>query len=230
MLARGLFLFLGLVFFFFLTALVLLLSPPPPPPPSSQGKIVTLDVKDVKQNWMTGPNKDNCPGCINGDEHPLWTNSDMINFVKGDITKREVQEKVEEFTKKAKTVLVVEDASHRYPDTLHRMNVIYKYVTVGSYMLVQDTKMDRFVGRLRKKYGGLKFGPMRAVDEFIQYATPPPPFPVAFRRSRITLQFTIRSILAGSMTTGRSTGPSSTTFIRNITVDSSRSSATEAPK
>ena len=133
------------------------------------GKIVTLDVKPVNQNWMTGKNKDNCKGCITGDVHPLWTGSDMINFIKGDITKKEVQEQVEVFVKAAKTVLVVEDASHRYPDTLHRMKVIYKYVTVGSYMLVQDTKMDRFVSRLRKKYGNLKFGPMRAVDEFIRY-------------------------------------------------------------
>eukprot|EP01060_Flectonema_neradi_P039647 TRINITY_DN8807_c0_g1_i1.p1 TRINITY_DN8807_c0_g1~~TRINITY_DN8807_c0_g1_i1.p1 ORF type:complete len:417 (+),score=78.69 TRINITY_DN8807_c0_g1_i1:52-1302(+) len=133
-----------------------------------KGKIVTLDVKPVNQNWMTGKNKDNCKGCITGDVHPLWTGSDMINFIKGDITKQEIQEKVEVFVNAAKTVLVVEDASHRYPDTLHRMKVIYKYVTVGSYMLVQDTKMDRFVSRLRKKYGNLKFGPMRAVDEFIR--------------------------------------------------------------
>jgi len=132
------------------------------------GKIVTLDVKPVSQNWMTGPNKANCVDCITGDKHPLWTNSSMINFIQGDIQKRETQEKVEAFVKKAKVVVAVEDASHRYPDTLHRMNVIYKYVTPGSYMLVQDTKMDRFVSRLRKKYGGLKFGPMRAVDEFIK--------------------------------------------------------------
>eukprot|EP01062_Namystynia_karyoxenos_P002467 TRINITY_DN10875_c0_g1_i1.p1 TRINITY_DN10875_c0_g1~~TRINITY_DN10875_c0_g1_i1.p1 ORF type:complete len:449 (+),score=139.75 TRINITY_DN10875_c0_g1_i1:67-1413(+) len=132
------------------------------------GKIVTLDVKPVSQNWMTGPNARNCDGCITGEKHPLWTNSSMINFIQGDIQKRETQEKVEEFVRNAKVVVAVEDASHRYPDTLHRMNAIYKYVTPGSYMLVQDTKMDRFVSRLRKKYGGLKFGPMRAVDEFIR--------------------------------------------------------------
>eukprot|EP01061_Rhynchopus_euleeides_P034525 TRINITY_DN58361_c0_g1_i1.p1 TRINITY_DN58361_c0_g1~~TRINITY_DN58361_c0_g1_i1.p1 ORF type:complete len:435 (+),score=163.50 TRINITY_DN58361_c0_g1_i1:60-1307(+) len=135
---------------------------------NKNGKIVTLDVKPVTQNWMTGPNAGNCEGCITGNEHPLWKDSDMINFIKGDIMKKDIQAQVEEFVNKAKTVLVVEDASHRYPETLHRMNVIYKYVTVGSYMLVQDTKMDRFVSRLRKKYGGLKFGPMRSVDEFIK--------------------------------------------------------------
>ena len=136
---------------------------------SLQGKIVTLDVKPVSQNWMTGKNKDNCPGCITGDEHPLWKDSDMINFIKGDITRKDIQQQVEVFVNKAKTVLVVEDASHRYPETLTRMNAAFKYVTVGSYMLVQDTKMDRFVSRLRKKYGNLKFGPMRSVDEFIKY-------------------------------------------------------------
>eukprot|EP00755_Sulcionema_specki_P034228 Sspe_Gene.20980::Locus_7787_Transcript_2_2_Confidence_0.750_Length_1519::g.20980::m.20980 len=133
-----------------------------------KGKVLTLDLKPVNQSWMSGPNKDNCQGCITGDKHPLWTDSGIIEFIKGDITTRPIQEKVEEYVKKAKTVLVVEDASHRYPDTLRRMEVIYKYVTPGSYMLVQDTKMDRFVSRLRKKYGGLKFGPMRSVDEFIR--------------------------------------------------------------
>ncbi|KAJ9454856.1 Rhamnosyl O-methyltransferase [Diplonema papillatum] len=132
-----------------------------------KGHVVTLDVKPVNQNWMTGKNKDNCKGCITGDEHPLWTNTDIIKFIQGDITTKPVQLQVEEYVKKAKTVLVVEDASHRYPETLTRMKVIAKYVTPGSYMLVQDTKMDRFVGRLRKKYGNLKFGPMRSVDEFI---------------------------------------------------------------
>eukprot|EP00659_Diplonema_papillatum_P020689 gene20689-31880_t len=68
-----------------------------------KGHVVTLDVKPVNQNWMTGKNKDNCKGCITGDEHPLWTNTDIIKFIQGDITTKPVQLQVEEYVKKAKT-------------------------------------------------------------------------------------------------------------------------------
>jgi len=131
-----------------------------------KGKIVTLDVKDVSQNWNK-KNSHRCVGCITADKHPWW-NEGMIHFIKGDITTAAVQQQVEQFVSQANNIFVVEDASHRYPDTLTRMNVIYKYVKVGGYMLVQDTKMDRFVAGLKKRYGNLKFGPMKAVDRFLE--------------------------------------------------------------
>eukprot|EP00759_Apiculatamorpha_spiralis_P027776 PhF_6_TR30457/c0_g1_i2/m.44736 len=130
------------------------------------GKIVTLDVKDVSENWNK-KNNERCVGCVTGEKHPYWKDG-MIHFIKGDILRPEIQQQVEEFVANASNVFVVEDASHRYPDTLNRMNVIYKYVKVGGYMLVQDTKMDRFVHGLGKRYGNLKFGPMRSVDNFLE--------------------------------------------------------------
>ena len=149
------------------------------------GKIVTLDVKDIS-NWNKR-NNHRCVGCVLGTEHTFWnsTGSDaldaaaaaggvvdeaakMIHFIKGRVTTKEVQNRIEqEFVSKAKTVLVIEDASHQYPATLHNVEASYRWVTPGSYLLVQDTKMDRFVGGLGKKYGNLKFGPMRSVDEFV---------------------------------------------------------------
>jgi cephalosporin hydroxylase len=129
------------------------------------GKIVTLDVKHVSENWNK-KNSHRCVGCVTADKHPWW-NEGMINFIQGDILRPDIQKQVEEYVANASNIFVVEDASHRYPDTLKRMNVIYKYVKVGGYMLVQDTKMDRFVHGLGKRYGNLKFGPMRSVDEFL---------------------------------------------------------------
>ena len=128
------------------------------------GTIVTLDVKPVS-DWNE-KNKGSCPGCILATEHAWWRDG-MIHFVHGRITTREIQEKIQIFVDGAKKVLVVEDASHRYPDTLENMEATYKWVSPGSYLLVQDTKMDRFVEGLGKKYGKLKFGPMRSVDEFM---------------------------------------------------------------
>ena len=128
-------------------------------------KVVTLDVKKVS-NWNER-NNGNCEGCVMGDKHPIW-NSGNIHFVQGRVTDEATRKKVDEFVKEAKTVLVIEDASHRYPDTLQNIEAVHQWVTVGSYMLVQDTKMDRFVAGLKMKYGRHKFGPMRSVDEFLK--------------------------------------------------------------
>ncbi|KEG09422.1 hypothetical protein DQ04_05251070 [Trypanosoma grayi] len=130
-----------------------------------QGKIVTLDVKPVS-NWLNSQTSAKCVGCILGTEHPWW-NDGMINFINGRITSPEIQAIVDRYAANASTVVVIEDASHRYPDTLLNLNAIHKYVTPGSYLLVQDTKMDRFVAAGGAKYGNYRYGPMRSVDEFL---------------------------------------------------------------
>lgn len=130
------------------------------------GKIVTLDVVPQPRNWNV-KNAHRCVGCIVATEHPWW-NDGMITYIQGRVTDKETRDKVDGFVRDAKKVLVIEDASHRYPDTLQNIESIYQWVSVDSYLLVQDTKMDRFVAQLGKKYGRLKFGPMRSVDEFLR--------------------------------------------------------------
>ena len=128
-------------------------------------KIVTLDVVPEPRNWNV-KNAHRCENCTLIQGHPWW-NDGMITYIQGRVTERETRDKVDAFVRKAKTVLVIEDASHRYPDTLRNIEAIHQWVTPGSYLLVQDTKMDRFVAGLGKRYGNLKFGPMRSVDEFL---------------------------------------------------------------
>lgn len=130
--------------------------------PSAQ--IVTLDVKPLS-NWNSRNNM-RCPDCTLADKHPFWKDG-TIHFIQGRVTEKPTHDAVDEFVKKATRVLVIEDASHRYPDTLQNMEAIHDWVTPGSYMLVQDTKMDRFVALLNKKYAKLRFGPMRSVNEFL---------------------------------------------------------------
>lgn len=130
------------------------------------GKIVTLDVVPEIRNWNK-KNAHRCPGCVIATEHPWW-NDGMITYINGRVTEQSTRDKVDVFVKNAKKVLVIEDASHRYPDTLQNIESIHQWVSVGSYLLVQDTKMDRFVAGLSKKYGRLKFGPMKSVDQFLE--------------------------------------------------------------
>ena len=117
------------------------------------------------RNWSTRHTWA-CKGCMLGPEHPYWQDG-MITYIQGRVTEAETRAKVQPFVDAAKTVLVIEDASHRYPDTLENIEATYHWVTPGSYLLVQDTKMDRFVDGLGTKYGRYKFGPMRSVDEFM---------------------------------------------------------------
>lgn len=133
---------------------------------NKDAKVVTLDVKPCCENWNKR-NNHRCEGCITGEKHPLWTESGNIHFIQGRVTDAATREKVEPFVKAAKKVIVIEDASHRYPDTLQNIEAVHQWVSVGTYMLVQDTKMDRFVAALKKKHGRYKFGPMRSVDEFV---------------------------------------------------------------
>jgi cephalosporin hydroxylase len=132
---------------------------------NADAKIVTLDVVPKVRNWNVR-NSDRCYKCTLGTDHKYWHDG-MITYINGRVTEQSTRDKVQEFVDKAKTVLVIEDASHRYPDTLENIEAAYKWVTKGSYLLVQDTKMDRFVAGLGRKYGRYKFGPMRSVDEFI---------------------------------------------------------------
>uniref|UniRef100_A0A7S1Q5R9 Rhamnosyl O-methyltransferase n=1 Tax=Neobodo designis TaxID=312471 RepID=A0A7S1Q5R9_NEODS len=132
---------------------------------NDKAKIVTLDVVPAPRNWNKR-NAHNCPNCILGPEHAYWKDG-MITYIQGRVTEQSTRDKVQKFVDEAKTVLVIEDASHRYPDTLENIEASYHWVTKGSYLLVQDTKMDRFVAGLGQKYGKYKFGPMRSVDEFI---------------------------------------------------------------
>jgi cephalosporin hydroxylase len=132
---------------------------------NANAKVVTLDVKEVS-NWNTR-NNHRCDGCVLGTESSYWKDG-SIHFIKGRVTEAATRAKVEEFVRAATKVIVIEDASHRYPDTLENMEAIHQWVSPGTYMLVQDTKMDRFVDAMGKKYGRLKFGPMRSVDEFLK--------------------------------------------------------------
>ncbi|GAA0581979.1 CmcI family methyltransferase [Rhizomicrobium electricum] len=66
------------------------------------------------------------------------------------------------------TVLVIEDSSHTYQNTLDAMNRFADVVTPGSYMIVEDGILDCLVSQgvySPETYNG---GPVRAIEEFLQ--------------------------------------------------------------
>ncbi len=149
--------------------------------------VVTLDIKPAGVDWGHTAAKRACPRCISGPEHPLWQH---VSFVKGDVTKPDILAKVRALidgpapqdksggggvasttlSAPPKVVLCIEDASHIYESTLANSIAIAPFVTVGSYLLIQDTKLSRFVTEFDPKVAAnAKLGPMPAVDDFLAH-------------------------------------------------------------
>lgn len=61
-----------------------------------------------------------------------------------------------------KTVLVIEDGSHKYKDTLQAIRKLSAVVSLNSYMIVEDGIIDAL--GLTGEYNG---GPVRAIKEFL---------------------------------------------------------------
>lgn len=67
-----------------------------------------------------------------------------------------------ELAKEFKQVLVIEDSSHYYNNTLDAINKFAPLVTKGSYLIVEDGIIDAM--GWTKSYKG---GPIRAIEEFL---------------------------------------------------------------
>lgn len=59
-------------------------------------------------------------------------------------------------------ILVIEDASHLYEDTIGAMKKFNEVVSIGSYFIVEDGIVNEL--GLEKKYNG---GPLKAIREFL---------------------------------------------------------------
>jgi cephalosporin hydroxylase len=67
-----------------------------------------------------------------------------------------------ELTKEFDKILIIEDASHMYEDTMGVLNKFYPIVSKDSYLIVEDGIINEL--GLEKKYNG---GPLRAIREFM---------------------------------------------------------------
>ncbi len=66
-------------------------------------------------------------------------------------------------TKAFPTILVIEDGSHTYEDTLGALKKFSPFVTLGSYFIAEDGIVDEL-----RKEKGLHGGPLRAIREFLK--------------------------------------------------------------
>lgn len=67
-----------------------------------------------------------------------------------------------QLTKGFETILIIEDASHLYKDSIGILNKFHKLVSVNSYLIIEDGIINEL--GLEKKYEG---GPLKALREFL---------------------------------------------------------------
>jgi cephalosporin hydroxylase len=103
---------------------------------NQKGKIVTVDVKNYTENWINF-----CTDCSNPAVSPLWKK--YVTFYQGYTTDPNIVEKVEKYVNQSKVVFVIQDASHHGVDVYNDLVAYSKSVSVGSYIIAQDTKLDR---------------------------------------------------------------------------------------
>jgi cephalosporin hydroxylase len=76
--------------------------------------------------------------------HSLW--GKFVTFVKGKSTDTEVLETIGGLAESASVVVVNVDGDHTYDAVISDLKSYSNFVTVGSYMISQDTKLDRLWG------------------------------------------------------------------------------------
>lgn len=119
--------------------------------------VLTIDPKDPAEDWAQGIAR-GCEDCIDARCADVWHTN--VKFLLG--FSHDVFPQVKEIAKKFKRVMVMHDGSHFYDDVVRDLKMFDEITTVGSYMIVQDTKMTRMYSE------AVKNGyPLRAAEDFL---------------------------------------------------------------
>lgn len=146
--------------------------------------VLTLDVLPAPHDWNSHLAQITCDECESAKDHPYWKDGGIV-FLQGNAGKNEtfVEEIRERYASRAEKILVIEDAGHSYEGTYLNLMALAPLVTSQSYILVQDTKLDRFYWRMSAgtrvsdkttqragPYRSMssRLGPMASVDDFLE--------------------------------------------------------------
>jgi cephalosporin hydroxylase len=102
---------------------------------------------------------------IDIDRSTFQVEHDRIHTLTGDSTSPEIVAQVAELCEGKKT-LVIDDGNHRKEYVLENLRSYSKFVTVGSYFIVEDGIMDLF--RPGDGIAGLVEGPLAASEAFLK--------------------------------------------------------------
>ncbi|GIL83173.1 hypothetical protein Vretifemale_11986 [Volvox reticuliferus] len=100
------------------------------------GRVITIDVNEpVKESWAGVSTKDPT-------QNPMW--KQYVTFLKGSSLDPRVLSMVREAAAAAKVVLVLLDSDHTEHHVQLEAQAYCPLVTVGSYCIIEDTKLSRF--------------------------------------------------------------------------------------
>eukprot|EP00966_Prymnesium_polylepis_P250528 5793392-Prymnesium_polylepis.1 len=109
------------------------------------------------QNWNQKEISRFCPHCAAAKDQSTW--SDHVEFLHEAPTSPEalavVEKRVSAVVARGLPVLVMEDSDHVYEHVVDNIFAYARFVTPGSYLIVQDMRTGKFVG------------PTRAVERFL---------------------------------------------------------------
>lgn len=86
-----------------------------------------------------------------------------ITYLSGSSTSQKIVEKVQGFIKGTDNVMVILDSDHTKEHVLRELEIYSKFVTKGSYIIVEDTNINGHP--VEPEFGP---GPMEAVKEFVK--------------------------------------------------------------
>lgn len=117
---------------------------------NSEAKILTMDPSILKLtdkkplvNWNFREIRLMCPHCVAAKDTEIWSRG-KIRFLRNDPLDPEAVAIAEAMAANATRVVVIEDSAHKYKMVLDNIRTYGRFVTPGSYMLVQDTRSGRW--------------------------------------------------------------------------------------
>lgn len=133
------------------------------------GEVITIDInnypeaKQMFRDLMSTelPNK-TLPDWPDPSGYPVWKK--RVHFIRGDSVSKEVVEQVYRRAKDHR-VLVTLDSLHTKQHVLNEMKAYAPLVSVGSYLVVQDTHLN---GHPNQHWSLTEEGPWEAVQEFLK--------------------------------------------------------------
>lgn len=122
--------------------------------------IITLDPMRL-QDWNVHEVKKVCSHCISGKETALW-NSDTIHFLHKNPCDKATLDIIDGLIERwnSSNILVIEDSNHLTKTVQENLFTYSKYVSLGSYFIVQDMKMGRLYTQ--------RSSPPLAVEKFLK--------------------------------------------------------------
>ncbi len=96
----------------------------------------------------------------NKEDRPKHT---RVTYLLGSSTSKEIVEKVQSFIRSKDEIVVILDSDHHKEHVLRELEIYSKFVTKGSYIIVEDTNINGHP--VEPEFGP---GPMEAVKEFLK--------------------------------------------------------------